>query len=243
MANTIAFLRESHNIGSLKRHPTDTPGATSYAHDYGSNGVIHEIHTFSPTAVLDGFFGRNLGDADTGNNPLGVGSGLASQLVSLGASVNFLATFQGVSGTLCSRYGYFATSADRGKARRIPEYADDWTFGGSFTKIIGRHTLKMGANFATNNTMLADLQHVGFVQYRANPKSEQPSGTGDSFASFLLGLPDSAGRRNVLETEHGGWVNGGYFQDEFKVNAKLTMNLGLRYDVTLWPIYGQATRA
>lgn len=213
-------------------------GASSYAHDYGSNGVIHEIHTFSPTAVLDGFFGRNLGNADTGNSPLGVGSGLASQLVSLGASVNFLGNFSGVSGTFVPGMGtsYLGGS---GQSAQDTQYADDWTFGGSFTKIIGRHTLKMGANFATNNTIspIYNTSDSFSIVPTQNPNS--PSGTGDSFASFLLGLPDSAGRRNVLETEHGGWVNGGYFQDQFKVNAKLTINLGLRYDVTLWPIYGQ----
>ena len=47
-------------------------GATNFANDYGSNGVIHEIHTFNPTMVMDAFFGRNLGDADTGANLPGV---------------------------------------------------------------------------------------------------------------------------------------------------------------------------
>ena len=28
---------------------------------------------------------------------------------------------------------------------------DDWQFGGSFSKIIGRHTIKAGADFETNN--------------------------------------------------------------------------------------------
>ena len=78
------------------------------------------------------------------------------------------------------------------------------------------------------------------VLLQRQPKIRQAlRGTGDAFASLLLGLPDNAGRRNVLETEHGGWVNGVYFQDEFKVNSRLTINLGIRWDVTLWPIYGK----
>jgi len=127
-------------------------GATSFANDYGSNGAIHEVHVFGPTAVLEGFFGRNLGDADTGNKPLGVGS-LGTQLVSLGASPNFLGNFQGSSAVYVPGMGASGYLGGSGQSAQDTRYADDWTFGGSFTKIIGRHTLKMGANFATNNTL------------------------------------------------------------------------------------------
>jgi len=213
-------------------------GATSFAHDYGSNGVIHEIHTFGPTAVMDAFFGRNLGDADTGNNPLGATTGLGTSLLSLGANPNFLGNFQGSTAVFTPGMGtsYLGGS---GQSAQDTRYADDWTFGGNFTKILGRHTLKAGVIFATNNTRspIYNTSESFSAVPTQNPNS--PAGTGDSFASFLLGLPDSASRRNVLETEHGGWVNGGYVQDEFKINSKLTLNLGLRYDVTLWPIYGQ----
>src|SRR5207253_8317177 len=40
------------------------------------------------------------------------------------------------------------------------------------------------------------------------------------------------------ETEHGGWEDGFYFQDQWRATDRLTVNLGLRYDVTLQPIYG-----
>ncbi len=63
-------------------------------------------------------------------------------------------------------------------------------------------------------------------------------GGGEGLASFLLGLPDNADYRNVNETTHGGWVDGFYFQDSWKASDKLTVNIGLRYDLTLWPIYG-----
>ncbi len=213
-------------------------GATSFAHDYGSNGVIHEIHTFGPTAVLDAFFGRNLGDADTGNNPLGATTGLGASLLTLGANPNFLGNFQGSSAVFTPGMGtsYLGGS---GQSLQDTRYADDWTFGGNFTKVLGRHTLKAGVLFATNNTRSPIYNTSEGFSAVPTQNANNPAGTGDSFASFLLGLPDNASRRNVLETEHGGWVNGGYVQDEFKINSKLTLNLGLRYDVTLWPIYGQ----
>lgn len=41
------------------------------------------------------------------------------------------------------------------------------------------------------------------------------------------------------QTGPGGtrsWENGFYFQDDFRVKQRLTLNLGLRYDVLTWPV-------
>ena len=73
----------------------------------------------------------------------------------------------------------------------------------------------------------------------ANTSTQIGLTTGDALASFLLGLPNNATRRNVVESEHGGsgltvpisWISG-------KPPASLPVNLGLRYDLTLMPIYG-----
>ena len=65
-----------------------------------------------------------------------------------------------------------------------------------------------------------------------------PANPGNAMASFLLNVPDSAGRRNVHETTRWGGVMGFYFQDSWKVNSNLTVNLGLRYDRTFIPPYG-----
>jgi len=216
-------------------------GTASFANDYGSNGVIHEIHTFSPTSVLDAFFGRNLGDADTGRSFPGEPAGFAASLLQLGLSSNFASNFQGGVGPYVPGMGASGYLGGSGQTAQNTRYADNWTFGGNYTKIMGRHTLKMGATSSTNNTRspIYNTSESFATTQTQNPASGLSANTGNSFASFLLGLPDSASRRNVLETEHGGWINGAYFQDEFKISSKLTVNLGLRWDVTLWPIYGQ----
>ena len=108
--------------------------------------------------------------------------------------------------------------------------------GGDFTKTIGRHTFKAGANFASNNANALYLNSN--VQFAAANTSNPTLAGGNALASFLLGIPTSAGRRNVIETEHGGWVDGFYGMDQWKVTSKLSVNLGLRYDLTLIGIYG-----
>ena len=65
---------------------------------------------------------------------------------------------------------------------------------------------------------------------------------GDGFASMLLGLPTYAEIDSVYSGVHGGKIFGTYFSDQWRVNDRLTLNLGLRYDITDWPRGGQVQR-
>jgi len=115
--------------------------------------------------------------------------------------------------------------------------SDIWEYGGDFTRTIGRHTFKAGLNFASNNTNALYLNsNVQFTA--ANTANPADLSGGNAVASFLLGDPNNAGRRNVVETTHGGWVDGFYAMDQWKVTSKLNVNIGLRYDITYVPIYG-----
>lgn len=114
-----------------------------------------------------------------------------------------------------------------------------WEGAADFTLVKGKHTLQAGFDINTNNNaqpiLFVDQTYSSFQT--SNLESTVPSG--NDFASFLLGLPDAANRRNVAIETHGGWVDGFYVADKWKVNNKLTINAGLRYNMTLWPIYGK----
>jgi outer membrane receptor protein involved in Fe transport len=219
-------------------HSAGYPGALSTVTIEGWNGAIHETHTFSPSAVLDTHFGRNWGDDLTAIAFTRAPSGFATQLEQLGFSPNFIGGFQGGQGPFVPLIGISGYVSTGGNNVQDTTIADIWEFGGDFTKIYNRHTFKMGANFATNNTRSPIYGASMGIAATQTQNPLNPTGTGDSFASFILGVPDNANKRNVLETEHGGWVDGVYFQDQWKVTDKLTVNLGIRWDVTLWPIYG-----
>ena len=64
------------------------------------------------------------------------------------------------------------------------------------------------------------------------PKYVATSGTGLSYASFLIGEIDKGSFTDYLQQEFGARFRAisPYVQDTWKVNSKLTLDLGLRYD-------------
>jgi outer membrane receptor protein involved in Fe transport len=96
----------------------------------------------------------------------------------------------------------------------------------------GRHTFKVGysALKQTGNgtsTNLAQPPGPYFGAFTFNGTF-----TGDGWADFLLGLP-STSQRFTTRGDIGlnEWQHGVFAQDEFRVNSRLNLQLGLRYDI------------
>jgi Carboxypeptidase regulatory-like domain len=93
-----------------------------------------------------------------------------------------------------------------------------------FTLIKGRHTIKMGGEFDKsyqNYTSWGDVSSGNFVF--------DGVATGQPYADFLLGEVYGWYVYDYVETGARMWNMGAFVQDDFKVNQKLTLNLGMRY--------------
>ncbi len=111
----------------------------------------------------------------------------------------------------------------------------DYDVAASLTKIKGRHTLKFGFEFRklddsylqTNDTTGNFYFDNGFTAQ--NPTN--PAGSGYSFASYMLGNGSSGGAWEDAFTGSHEWYDAFYIDDTFQATHRLTVNLGLRYDV------------
>jgi hypothetical protein len=116
-------------------------------------------------------------------------------------------------------------------------YSNIYEFKSDTSKVIGRHLVQFGASLATNNTVGYTTGSSDVFDVLQTSSGSSVMG-GDAMASTLLGLPTYAEVDNVYAGLRGGKIFGGYVEDQWKVNDRLTLNLGLRYDVTDWPSEG-----
>jgi hypothetical protein len=98
----------------------------------------------------------------------------------------------------------------------------------------GKHAFNIGFEVRRPYQSNEDLEPYSFTfsnRTTSLPGSPNFANDGDPFASFLLGLADSATFSDRLWVQPRSWYTAGYVQDDFKVTSKLTLNLGVRYDV------------
>ena len=123
----------------------------------------------------------------------------------------------------------------------IQYYVDNigWNLFNNWTWNKGRHTLNFGGEFHHYWAYtLSNYSSGHFVFSNAEtsiPDTTNPNFSlwGSGFASFLLGLPDSANRSAETKTAFNTNAFAAYIQDDIKLTKKLTLNAGLRYDLML----------
>ncbi|HET7221022.1 MAG TPA: TonB-dependent receptor [Vicinamibacterales bacterium] len=113
------------------------------------------------------------------------------------------------------------------------------SFIATINKNIGAHAFRTGIElrqyretsefFANNQTGQFNFDST-WTRGPLDNSTAAPGSLGQSFASFLLGLPSSGSVTRAASYDEKSQNWGVYLQDDWRVNARLTINLGLRYE-------------
>jgi hypothetical protein len=101
------------------------------------------------------------------------------------------------------------------------------------TKIVGNHALKAGVSFqSVRFSTLQPQQSRGTYNYTGEYTSNlNASNTGYGVADFLIDQQNSAGLSNETTNGDAFWYDAAFLQDDWRISPKLTLNLGVRWDM------------
>ena len=231
--------------GRFTRAFQNNPSANSYeliGNGFSTTPIYNTVgdwtHVISPNLVNDARFGWSHITLNNGTswasgvgeygNTLGIGNGNPAGLDGL-LAIN-------LSNTAVSNFGNAVTGEDFNDQVYQAEDSLSWTHG--------RHTFKYGAEFnheiiqtfyPGNNGELGLMDFDG--RFTSDTIGSASTGEGDGAADFFLGLPYQIGRgvstgKTWTQTDN---IVGIYAEDTWRLTERLTLNLGLRYQLfTPW---------
>lgn len=124
-----------------------------------------------------------------------------------------------------------------GRARDI-NITNSYNLAGNLTKIAGAHTIKFGVDLRRNHFIQQNTGNIiyfqGQTRWTQRLWNQAEPTSGDAYASFLLGGVQGSSNYPLFPF-FKQWYLAPYFQDDWKVSRRLTLNLGLRWDFNTYP--------
>jgi hypothetical protein len=119
-----------------------------------------------------------------------------------------------------------------------------WRFDDSVTLTLRQHTLQGGLELRRMDwNRLGDplprgqFTFTGLMTSQLDAQGRPIPGTGFDLADFLLGLPQSTSVRFGSSASYfRSWGFVGYFQDDWRLHPRFTLDLGVRYDLATPPV-------
>ena len=194
-------------------------------------GALDHVWLVSPTIVINSRYGYNRFIRGTNSNPDNRGFDLTS--------LGFPASYANLIPDDIRRFPRFEINGYQGTGiggELRP--TDTHAIISTVNHTVGAHGFKYGVEFRSyreTDRFFGNNQTGQFnfdsAWTRQLDNSTVPNNLGFSFAAFLMGLPTSASINQPADYAEQSTTTGIFFQDDWKVNSRLTINVGLRYEV------------
>jgi hypothetical protein len=124
-----------------------------------------------------------------------------------------------------------------GRQATNPQFQNPLSFDPkiNFSKNVGRHALKVGYEYVVIRTQVLDVNPLyGRDSYAggfSRPTATSPADAASySLADFMFGLRSQYALANTVIGNYRQHEHFWYVQDDFRVNSRLTLNVGMRYE-------------
>jgi outer membrane receptor protein involved in Fe transport len=195
--------------------------------------AFDHVYVINPSTVMNLRYGFNRFVRGTDTNPANHGFDLTS--------LGFPASYNNLIDAGLRRFPRFDITGYQGTAFG-GEFRPNEThsFSATVNKTMGEHSLRSGMEFRRyreTSSFFANDQTGQFVfdatwtRGPLNTSAAAPGSLGQSFAAFLLGLPTSGQIVRRASYDEASSTYGFFVQDDWRAGSRLTVNLGLRYEL------------
>jgi hypothetical protein len=244
-----AFLRFSQRK-DLQYYAPDLTGPSGgdgngYIHVVDQNASLGYTWTVTPTSLFEARLGFS--HILAGKNPPYIGG---ASMSSMFGGFQGLPTTPSLTGGINTQTITGLTAMGRQTSNPQFQNPTSWDPEFNYSKTLRRHSLKVGYQFLLVHTEILDTNPIyGQDTYSGNfskptcAQLGQPTtctvatdNTSYSLADFMFGTPNTINQGSYTVVNLRQYVHSLYFQDDYRVSAKLTLNIGLRWEFAS-PLY------
>lgn len=198
--------------------------------------VMEETHLFTPNLINEFRFGFIR--TSYGYNQPFASTALSQSLGIVNANTNAVGQLDLPALGGGALIGGFNTQLDyTGDYGQYVVPQNSWQTADNLSWVKGAHTMKFGANIIRRQVnFFRPITGKGYFNLCGNGTNPATI-TGYEVTDLLVGFSCSYDVGPVLgNSQTRNWENGFFGQDSWRVSRRLTLNLGLRWDLLTWPV-------